>query len=63
MEGSDGGKGVVDSEEGGQGMVALVEGRSECSPCRISNDDDDNVILVVEVVWDEERSHVTIRDA
>ena len=46
MEGSDGGKGVVDSEEGGQGMVALVEGRSECSPYRISNDDDDNVVVV-----------------
>ena len=46
MEGSDGGKGVVDSEEGGQGMVALVEGRSECSPCRISNDDNDNVVIV-----------------
>ena len=46
MEGSDGGKGVVDSEEGGQGMVALVEGRSECSPYRISNDDDDNVVIV-----------------
>ena len=46
MEGSDGGKGVVDSEEGGQGMVALVEGRSECSPYRISNNNDDNIVIV-----------------